>query len=77
MWGAYIRAAVTVGIAVLSAALLQFIVPYLLEYQGPSDSLLYRSFEGLAENALFIMLAAVGAGLLARAVVESNMGVRR
>lgn len=77
MFGAYIRAGVTVGIAVLSAAILRFIVPYFLVYQGPSDSLLYKSFEGISENALFIMLAAIGAGLLARAVVESNMGVRR
>ena len=77
MFGAYIRAALTVGVAVLGAAVLQFMVPYFLQFQGESDSLLYRSFEGLAENALFIMLVAIAAGVLARAVVESNMGAGR
>lgn len=76
MFGPYIRGAITIGIAVLSGAILQFIVPYLLPYQGAEDSLLYRSFEGVAENAIFIMLVAVGAALIARAVVESNAGVR-
>lgn len=75
MFGAYIRSTITVGIAVLTAAILQFITPYLLDYQGPSDGMLYRSFEGISENALFIMLLAILAGLLARAVVESDAGV--
>lgn len=76
MWGAYIRAALYIAGGVLTGAILQFIVPYMLPYQGPEGSLLYRSFNAVAENAIFIMLIAVGAGLLARAVVESNAGVR-
>lgn len=74
MFGAYIRAGITIAIAVLSAALLQFIVPFLLPYQGPEESLLYQSFSALAENALVIMIVAIGAAVLARAVVESRMG---
>jgi len=75
MFGAYIRAAITIGVAVLSAAILQFLVPFFLPFLGPETSLLYRSFNGIAENALLIMLVAVGAALIARAVVESS-GVR-
>ena len=76
MFGAYIRATLTVGGAVLVAAIIQFIVPYLLPYQGPEDGLLYQSFSAIAENAIFIALIAIGAGLIARAVVESQTGVR-
>jgi hypothetical protein len=76
MFGAYIRATITVGIAVLSAAILKFIVPMLLPYIGPEDSYLYNAFNGVAQNALLIMLAAIAAGLIARAVAESNAGVR-
>jgi hypothetical protein len=76
MFGAYIRAVITIGIAVLSAAILQFIVPRLLPFIGPKDSYLYNAFNGVAENALLIMLAAIAAGLIARAVAESNAGVR-
>jgi F0F1-type ATP synthase membrane subunit c/vacuolar-type H+-ATPase subunit K len=76
MFGAYIRATITVGIAVLSAAILQFIVPRMLPYLGSQDSYLYNAFSGIASNALLIMLAAIGAGLIARAVTESNTGVR-
>lgn len=76
MFGAYIRATITVGVAVLTAAILNFIVPFFLRFQGPTDSLLYRSFAGIAENSLLIMLVAIGAGLLARAVAESQAGVR-
>ena len=72
MFGAYLRGALTIGVAVLSAAVLQFVVPYLLPYQGPEDSMLYTAFSGLAENALIIMLIAVGAGVIARAVTESG-----
>lgn len=73
MFGAYVRAAGTAAFAVLAAALLQFIVPFFLDFLGPSDSLLYRSFNGLAENALLVMLLAVGAGVIARAVAESGV----
>jgi len=61
---------------VLCGAILQFIVPVFLPYQGPETSLLYRSFDALSENAVFIMLIAVAAGVLARAVVESDAGYR-
>lgn len=76
MFGAYIRGLLNIAAAVLLAAVLQFIVPYLLPYVGPEDGYLYNAFTGIAENALFIMLIAIGAGLLARAVTESNAGVR-
>jgi len=76
MFGAYIRAGVTVGIAVLSGAILNFIIPFLLPYQGPEDGLLYQLFATLGDNAVFLMLIAVAAGVLAAAVKESNAGVR-
>jgi hypothetical protein len=72
MWGAYLRAAATLAFAVLAAAVLQFIVSPLLGFLGPESSLLYRSFNGLAQNALLIMALAVGAGVIARAVTESG-----
>lgn len=73
MFGAYARAALTIAFAVLIAAVLQFVVSPLLAFLGPESSLLYRSFNGLAENALIIMLIAVGAGVIARAVTESGV----
>jgi len=76
MFGAYIRAGITIGIAVLSAAVLNFIVPFLLPYQGPEDGMLYQSFSAIADNALFLMLIAVAAGVLAAALTESRTGVR-
>ena len=76
MFGVYGRAALTIPIAVLIAAIIQFIVPFLLPYQGPEDGILYQSFAAVAENALFIMLAAIAAGVLAAAVAQSGPGVR-
>jgi len=73
MFGAYVRAALTIGVAVLSAAVLQFAIPFLLPYQGPPDSMLYNAFATVGENALLIMLAAIAAGVLARSVVESGV----
>jgi hypothetical protein len=73
MFGAYARAALTIAFAVLIAAVLQFVVNPLLAFLGPESSLLYRSFSGLTENALIIMLIAVGAGVIARAVTESGV----
>ena len=73
MFGAYLRAALTIGVAVLSAAVLQFAIPFLLPYQGPPDSMLYNAFATVGENALLIMLAAIAAGVLARSVVESGV----
>jgi len=72
MFGAYARAALTLAFAVLIASVLQFVVSPLLGFLGPESSLLYRSFNGLAENALLIMALAVGAGVIARAVTESG-----
>jgi hypothetical protein len=72
MFGAYLRAALTLAFAVLIAAVLQFVVSPLLTFLGPESSLLYRSFNGLAENALLIMALAVGAGVIARAITESG-----
>jgi len=80
MFGAYIRAALTIGVAVLSAAVLQFIVPYLLPYvaatgvEESNQTMLYNFFSTLSENALLVMLAAIAAGVLTRAVVESGPG---
>lgn len=74
MLGRYFRAGLTIGVAVLAAGILEFIIPFFLPYQGPETSMLYRSFDFLAENALFLMLLAIGAGVLARAVVESGPG---
>jgi hypothetical protein len=76
MFGAYIRAVLTIGVAVLTAAILQFIMPRLLPFIGPQDSYLVKAFTGISENALLIMLAGIAAGLIARAVVESKTGVR-
>jgi len=72
MFGAYARAALAVPIAVLVAGILEFVVPFFLPYMGPESSMLYRSFDFLAANSLFIMLVAIGAGVLARAYVESG-----
>lgn len=73
MFGPYIRAALTIGVAVLAAAILQFIVPFFLPYLGPTDSMLYQSFSAVSANGLLIMLAAVAAGVLAAAVKRSRV----
>lgn len=72
MFGRFVQAAGAIAFAVLMAALLRFVVPFFLDFLGPEDSLLYRSFSGLSENVLLVMLLAVGAGVIARAVVESR-----
>lgn len=72
MYGAFGRAAIEIPIAVLLGAILQFIVAPMLDFLGPESSLLYRSFTGVAENAVLIALLAVGAGVIARAVTESR-----
>ena len=74
MFGAYVRAGITIAVAVLAAAILGFLIPFFMPFMGPEDELLYQSFEALEEWALFIMLAAVAAGVLARSVVESGVG---
>jgi len=72
MFGAYIRAVLNVGVAVLVAALLQFIIPFFMPFMGDEESLMYRSLDTLADNALMIMLIAIAAGLIARAAVERS-----
>ena len=76
MFGAYARAALTIPVAVLMGGLLEFVIPFFLPLLGSEDSLLYSSFDFLAGYGVFIMLVAVGAGVLARAYVESTPGVR-
>jgi len=74
MYGALIRAGLTVVIAVFAGGLVEWLVPFFLPYQGGESTLMYQSFAWLGENAMFVMLAAVAAGVLARATVESNLG---
>ena len=76
MFGAYVRGALTIVVAVFSAALLEYLTPFFLPFVGAEGSLLYRSFDWLGGNALLIMLVAIAAGVLARAAAESNPGVR-
>jgi len=76
MFGGYIRAVLGIGAAVLVASLLSFIALFFLPFLGPPDAMLHRSIKGIVDNALFIMLIAIGAAVIARAVVESNAGVR-
>ena len=74
MYGVLLRAPLYAGAAVLIGGVLEFIMPFILPFLGPQDAMLYRSFDAIAEYGLLIMLAAVAAGVLARAVVESNVG---
>jgi len=74
MFGSYIRAALTAGASVLFASVLQFIVNPMLPMLGAEDSLLFRTFDAVTEYALLIMIVAVGAAVIARAVTESNAG---
>ena len=73
MFGAYLRAALTVPVAVLAAAILQWVGPMFLPYVGPESGPLHAAFTALFENALLIMFAAIAAAVLARAVVESDL----
>ena len=77
MFAAYIRAAITLGIAVVVGVILQMVIPFFLPFQGPEDGLLFQSFSTVADHGILMMVTAIGVGLLARAVVESNVGVRR
>lgn len=74
MFGAYARAGLTIPVAVLFAAILQWIGPMFLPMLGAETTPLYRGFAALVDNALLIMLVAIAAAVLARAVVESNAG---
>ena len=72
MFGAFVRGGIGLGVAVVVGEILAFIIPFLLPYQGPEDSLFYRSLDALAEWGTFLLIAAVLAALLARAVVEGG-----
>lgn len=74
MYGAYIRGGITAAIVTVIGAVLRFILPYLLPYLGPKDELLYQSFNALGNNVILLGLIAVGAGIMAAAVAESNAG---
>ena len=78
MFSAYLRNAVNLAFAVLLAAILGFLIQFFLPYMGPQDGLFYQSFTALEQWALFLMIAAVLASILVRAVVESQIvgGVR-
>jgi hypothetical protein len=76
MFGAYARAALAVPIAVLLGGILEYALPFFLPLMGSEQTMLYRSFDFLTEYGIFVMLLAVGAGVLARAYVESTPGVR-
>jgi hypothetical protein len=76
MFGAYARAALAIPIAVLMYGFLEYVLPFFLPLMGSEQTMLYRSFDFLTRYSLFIMLLAVGAGVLARAYVESTPGVR-
>lgn len=76
MFGAYIRAALTIGVAVLAAAILETVSGFLLPHVGPEGGYLHNAFSGIVDNALFIMLLGIAAAIVARAVAESQSGVR-
>ena len=77
MFGAYGRAALAIPVAVLMGGFLEFVLPFFLPFMGSEETMLYRSFDFLTDYGVFIMLIAVGAGVLARSYVESTPGVRR
>jgi hypothetical protein len=77
MWGAYIRAVLTIGMIAIGSAVMRAVAPYLLQYQGAPDSLLYRTFAGIIDYIFVLGLLAIGVTLIARAVTESQVGVRR
>ena len=77
MFSSYLRASVNLAFAVLLAAILGFILQFFMPMMGPEEALLYSTFDALQTWMLFLMIVAVLAAILARAVVERNMvGVR-
>ena len=77
MFSSYLRASVNLAFAVLLAAILGFILQFFMPMMGPQDGLLYSTFDALQTWMLFLMIVAVLAAILVRAVVERNMvGVR-
>jgi hypothetical protein len=77
MFGAYARAALAVPIAVLVGGIVEYALPFFLPLLGSESTMLYRTFDFLTEYAIFLLLVAVAAGVLARAYVESTPGVGR
>lgn len=78
MFSTYLRAGINIGFAVLLAAILGFVLQFFIPMMGPEDGLLRATFAALNEWMLFLMIAAVLAAILARAVVEGSAGgVRR
>jgi hypothetical protein len=75
MYGAFIRGGLTAVVAVFMGAVVEWLVPFFLPYQGPESGMMYQSFAWLGNNATFLMIIAVGAGVLARAAAESNAGI--
>ena len=71
MYGAYLRAVIALPGVVLVAKLIEWIVPFFLPYLPP-NSVLYRTFSGLVDNAMLIGLFAVAAGVIAAAAIQSN-----
>ena len=74
MLGAVVRnAGAAVGGAFLGALLSRGLA-YFLPLMGPTNGLLYRSFAGIGDNALLVMLLSAGIALFARATVEGGVG---
>lgn len=76
MFGAYARAAVAVPVAILIGGIVEYAIPFFLPLMGSESGMLYSSFDFLSQNSIFLFLVAIGAGVLARAYVESTPGAR-
>jgi len=74
MFSAYLRAGINLGFAVLLASILGFVLQFFMPMMGPEDGLLYSTFDALDTWMLFLMISAVLAAVLTRAVVERNVG---
>jgi len=77
VFSSYLRGAVNLVFAVLLAAILSFVLAFFIPMMGPEDSLLRGTFEALDSWMLFLMVGAVLASILARALVEGNVGGAR
>jgi len=78
MFSAYLRAGINLAFAVLLASILGYVLQFFQPMMGPEDGLLYRTFDALDTWMLFLMVTAVLAAVLTRAVVERDVtgGVR-
>jgi hypothetical protein len=70
----YFRAGINLAFAVLLAAILGFVLKYFIPLMGPPDSLLRSSFAALETWILFLMIVAILAGVLVRAVIQGSLG---